>query len=80
MAKLPNKFIWLGAKDDTSTHLVLETGKSYPSSSISTGMLIKWMDEGKLEFIQEDRSDEIPDDVVLKVHDIKRGSTDDLKR
>ena len=80
MARLPSKFIWLGAKDDTSTHLVLERGKTYPSSSISTGMLLRWMGEGKLEFVAEQVSDEVPDNVVLKVQDIKRGSTDDLKK
>jgi hypothetical protein len=61
------QFRWLGADDLASTHLELRQGGTFMTSSISAGLLRKWAEEGKLEFIEDPVSVELPHDVVLQV-------------
>ena len=65
---LPRKFVWIGEVDDRKrSHLLLEPQKVYPSSSIGDSLLLKWMEEGLLLFVEDNPAEAIPPDVVLKV-------------
>jgi hypothetical protein len=72
---LPKRFIWLGERDDKSTHLVLKKDGVYPTSAISNAILIAWMRDGKLRFLEDAPGETIPADVMLEVQNATSKST-----
>ena len=62
-------FVWLGDRDTTSTHLVLEPGCLYNAGDVSESILERWLQEGKIVFKAPEAGDRVPEEVVLDVQD-----------
>ena len=68
--RIPRRFVWTGADDNKSTHLALKKDGVYMTADVSQGLLLKFMGEGKLQFIEDNDAEKIPDDVVLEVQKV----------